>query len=58
MCDKKEDKDMAISEKKLQELRSKIAKMNKDIPVLKSGKNGAVELDMNNSNHRKWYEGK
>lgn len=45
--------EVAASLKRAREL---ISGMNKDIPLLKSGKNGAIELDPNNPSHREWYE--
>ena len=53
-----EEKDMTIVEKKLAELRKKIELMNKDIPIPKAGKKGAIELDPNNPSHKEWYEGR
>lgn len=43
---------------RLAELRKKAQQMNKDIPILKEGKKGSIELDPNNPSHREWYEGR
>ena len=57
-----EERDMAVAandvQVKLAELRKKAQQMNKDIPILKEGKKGAIELDPNNPSHREWYEGR
>ncbi len=62
MCESREEKDMAVEADKIQErlaeLRKKAQKMNENIPVLKDGKNGAVELDSNNPSHKEWFEGR
>lgn len=49
---------MARNAEKLTELRNAMKSLNKDIPVLKSGKKDAIELDPENTLHRKWYEGR
>ena len=54
----KGDEDMARTAEKLTELRKAMKSINKDIPVLKSGKKDAIELDPKNTLHRKWYEGR
>lgn len=40
---------------RLERARKILAGMNKDIPLLKAGKNGAIELDPDNPSHREWY---
>lgn len=42
--------------RRMEELREEIQRMNKDIPILKAGKNGAIELDPCNPSHREWFE--
>lgn len=62
MCEKEEEKDMAIATDKVQEkiaeLRKKIQMENENIPILKEGNKKAIELDPNNPSHREWYEGR
>ena len=65
MCDShkddkidKGDEDMAKTAEKLTELRNAMKLINKDIPILKSGKNKAIELDPKNPSHKDWYEGR
>mgnify|MGYP001400270372 CR=1 FL=1 len=43
---------------KLAELKKAVEELSEEIPILKSGETGAIELDPNNSLHRDWYEGK
>ncbi len=54
MCNK-EEKDMAVAEKRLEELRAKISKITKNAPVL-SGEDNMIELNENNSYHKVWFE--
>lgn len=54
----KGDKDMSMTAEKLKELREEMKKINKDIPVLKSGENDVIELDPQNPMHKEWYEGR
>lgn len=62
VCENKEEKDMAVAadnvQARLAELRKRAQQMNKDIPILKEGKKGAIELDPNNPSHREWFEGR
>jgi len=54
--DKKESGEVdSVKEVQISELRKKIQLMNKDIPILKSGKDGAIELNPENPSHRDWY---
>lgn len=62
MCEKEEEKDMAIATDKVQEkiaeLRKKLQIENKNIPILKEGNKKGIELDPNNPSHNEWYEGR
>lgn len=66
MCDEKSKngknykrgEDMTMTAEKLTELREAMKAVNKGIPVLNAGKEGAIELDSKNPLHRKWYEGR
>lgn len=54
MC-KEEDKDMAVTEKGLEELKSMVRKITKSSLIL-TGKNNMIELDPTNPHHREWFE--
>lgn len=54
----KGDENVAKVAENLTELREEMKLINKGIPILKSGKNGAIELDPKNPSHRDWYEGR
>lgn len=41
----------------IKQLRKEIQAINKDIPVLKNGEKGAIELDPNNPSHVEWFQG-
>lgn len=48
----------ALKSIELSELKKSMSELSKKIPILKSGKKGAIELDPNNPLHREWYEGR
>jgi hypothetical protein len=56
MAKDKEDKDMStVLNKKYADLKGKLNQLTELSPTLK-GRDGMVELDPNNPQHREWYE--
>jgi hypothetical protein len=51
----KEEKDMALTQKKLEDLKASLDRISNNTPVLK-GKDRMIELDPKNSHHKEWYE--
>ncbi|WP_165769156.1 hypothetical protein [Virgibacillus profundi] len=49
---------MAMTADKLADLRKEMKLIKNNLPVLKSGENGKIELDPKNPLHREWYKGR